>query len=76
MKKALPLLLALMVGLGGYAQQDPLYSLYMTNMQAINPAYVGMHNSLIATVNYRVAMGKSAPTSSNNYCFGSHQSIW
>ncbi|GAB4238297.1 MAG: type IX secretion system membrane protein PorP/SprF [Ekhidna sp.] len=35
------------------AQQDPLYSLYMTNMQAINPAYAGIHSNLVASVNYR-----------------------
>lgn len=52
MKKSL-LLILMLLGLRCIAQQDPLYSLYMTNMQAINPAYAGIHNSLIATVNYR-----------------------
>ncbi|MCB0793707.1 MAG: type IX secretion system membrane protein PorP/SprF [Flavobacteriales bacterium] len=42
MKKALPLL-GLLIGLNGvvHAQQDPMYSQYMFNTLAFNPAYAG-----------------------------------
>lgn len=36
-----------------YAQQDPLYSQYMFNLFAINPAYAGSRDAVSATVNYR-----------------------
>lgn len=46
-------ILLFVLALKASAQQDPLYSLYMTNVQAINPAYAGIHNTLIASVNHR-----------------------
>lgn len=54
MKKLTLLIMAIVVCVyGALGQQDPLYALYMTNMQAINPAYGGMNSYLSASVNYR-----------------------
>ncbi len=39
------------------AQQDPLYSQYMFNMLAINPAYTGIHNNLNISVSSRFQWG-------------------
>jgi type IX secretion system PorP/SprF family membrane protein len=39
------------------AQQDPLYSQYMFNMLAINPAYSGINNNLNVSVNSRFQWG-------------------
>jgi type IX secretion system PorP/SprF family membrane protein len=36
-----------------FAQQDPLYSLYLNNPLSINPAYSGLHHNLEANVSYR-----------------------
>lgn len=35
------------------AQQQAMYSQYMFNMQAVNPAYVGIHKGLSLNANYR-----------------------
>ena len=36
-----------------WGQQDPLYTQYLTNPVALNPAYTGVHNRLTAVVHYR-----------------------
>jgi len=36
-----------------FAQQDPLYSLYLNNPIAINPAYSGLYHNLEVNVDYR-----------------------
>ncbi|HEY9005394.1 PorP/SprF family type IX secretion system membrane protein [Ohtaekwangia sp.] len=36
-----------------FAQQDPLYSLYLSNPIAINPAYSGLYHNLEVNVDYR-----------------------
>lgn len=41
--------LLLLVALGGYAQQDAMYSQYMFNTLAINPAYAGSREVLSVT---------------------------
>ena len=41
MKKIITIIALLTVSMGSYAQQDPIFTQYMFNMQAINPAYVG-----------------------------------
>ena len=40
-------------GLDGLAQQDPIYSQYMYNPFAINPAYAGTRNSMSAVILHR-----------------------
>jgi type IX secretion system PorP/SprF family membrane protein len=46
------LVLAL-AGLNGFAQQDPIYSQYMFNPFAINPAYAGTRNSMSGVILHR-----------------------
>ncbi len=41
MKKIILIMILLIVSIRSFAQQDPIFSQYMFNMQAINPAYVG-----------------------------------
>jgi len=48
--------IALVLGLGGgtvFAQQMPLYTNYLLNDYAFNPAVVGSHNFIQANMNYR-----------------------
>lgn len=54
MKKVLIVITMLVAGcLGAEAQQDAMYSQYMFNTLAINPAYAGSRNVLSATALYR-----------------------
>jgi type IX secretion system PorP/SprF family membrane protein len=54
MKKQLTsLLAALLFALNIQAQQDPMYSMYMFNMMAINPAYAGTNDHVVATGLFR-----------------------
>lgn len=55
MKKRFTPILLLVVGCAGWlsAQQTPQFSLYMLNPYALNPAYAGLENSLVATGVYR-----------------------
>ncbi|BAV05897.1 type IX secretion system membrane protein, PorP/SprF family [Filimonas lacunae] len=54
MKKLLVLILMIFeLGLDANAQQDAMYSQYMFNTLAINPAYAGSRNVLSATALYR-----------------------
>lgn len=53
MKKLYFAALALMMALGGHAQQDPHYTQYMYNMNVINPAYAGSKESLSGGLLYR-----------------------
>jgi len=43
-------ILLLLCTLGVYAQQDPMYTQYVFNMQSVNPAYAGSRNTLTATI--------------------------
>lgn len=43
MKKLISLLALLLVGISGFAQQDPMLSHYMFNGLFLNPAYAGTH---------------------------------
>jgi type IX secretion system PorP/SprF family membrane protein len=53
MKKLIIVVVCLFVHSISYAQQDPLYSLYVNNAFVINPAYAGINNVLHAQVAYR-----------------------
>lgn len=53
MKKQLFLFFCLLSFLGGYAQQDPMYSMYMFNPMAVNPAYAGSLDHAQATGLFR-----------------------
>jgi type IX secretion system PorP/SprF family membrane protein len=44
---------SLLVSLTAYAQQDPLYGLYINNPLVINPAYTGINNNFAAFTGYR-----------------------
>lgn len=44
------LIVGLMMGLNGWAQQDPMYSQYMFNTLAVNPAYAGHEGTLSASL--------------------------
>lgn len=53
-KSAIVLLLALVAGSGRvHAQQDKMFSQYMFNMMALNPAYAGSRDVLSMTAMYR-----------------------
>lgn len=65
MKKIL-LILTLVLGAQGFAQQEAIYSQYMFNQFVINPAYAGSRNSMSAVLLHRtrwVGM-EGAPTTS------------
>lgn len=51
--KKLTLVISLLAGFAAFAQQDPHYSLFMFNKQAINPAYVGSRGTVSASMDYR-----------------------
>jgi len=51
------LLLTAGIAINAYSQQDPLYSQYMFNQLAINPAYTGIHNNFNVAVNSRYQWG-------------------
>ncbi|MCB9224185.1 MAG: type IX secretion system membrane protein PorP/SprF [Crocinitomicaceae bacterium] len=53
MKKIILFILIIIAGLDLYAQQDALYSQYMFNPFAINPAYAGSRNSYSAVLLHR-----------------------
>jgi type IX secretion system PorP/SprF family membrane protein len=57
-----------------FAQQDPIYALYLNNALAINPAYAGANNMLNAGIQYRTQWAgiDSNPTTIN---FSSHMSV-
>lgn len=52
MRKIITILL-LSLTAGAFAQQDPLFSQYMFNKLAVNPAYAGSRDALTADVIYR-----------------------
>jgi type IX secretion system PorP/SprF family membrane protein len=52
-KNPIILLVCLMASYQSFGQQDPMYSQYMFNMLAVNPAYAGSRDVLSATVLYR-----------------------
>lgn len=49
------------------AQQDPLYSQYLTNPLLLNPAYAGLNNNFNAALSYRSQWGafEGNPTTAN-----------
>jgi type IX secretion system PorP/SprF family membrane protein len=59
--KSFPLIIKITVMLGclvfvsatAYAQQDPLYGLYINNPLVINPAYTGINNNFTSFAGYR-----------------------
>lgn len=53
MRKLYSLFIAVLLSGYCYAQQDPLYSQYLTNPLIFNPAYAGLNNSFNASVSYR-----------------------
>src|ERR1044071_6847791 len=57
-----------------FGQQDPIYSLYVNNPLAINPAYAGANNMLNAGIQYRTQWAgiDSNPTTMT---FNSHMSV-
>lgn len=46
-------LLLIVAAHNAFAQQDPLYSQYLTNPLLFNPAYAGLNNSLNASLSFR-----------------------
>lgn len=74
MRKLYLLFIALFFSGYGYAQQDPLYSQYLTNPMIFNPAYVGLNNSFNASVSYRNQWAgfNGAPSTAN---FNTHASL-
>jgi type IX secretion system PorP/SprF family membrane protein len=52
MKKILIIALSL-ISFGSLAQQDPLYAQYLMNPLVLNPAYSGLNNNFVASINYR-----------------------
>ena len=52
MKKII-LILTLLIGLQGFAQQDPVYSLYMFNPLGVNPGYAGSREVLSGVLIHR-----------------------
>lgn len=53
MKKILFILIILVLGLKGFSQQDPQYSLYMFNPIGVNPGYAGSRDVLSAVLVHR-----------------------
>jgi type IX secretion system PorP/SprF family membrane protein len=52
-KKIIVLTAFFITGTEVFAQQDPIYGLYLNNPLVINPAYTGINNNLEASVGYR-----------------------
>ncbi|MGZ3862960.1 MAG: PorP/SprF family type IX secretion system membrane protein [Bacteroidia bacterium] len=46
-------LILFIAGRTGYAQQDPMYSMYMLDKMLINPGYTGSSNWAVGTLKYR-----------------------
>jgi len=68
--KILGVLLVFMVGQNGFAQQDPMYSMYMLDKMLINPAYTGSANWMVGTLKYRqqfVGMDGAPTTQTFNF---------
>lgn len=53
MKKIVLILMLLFMGLQGFSQQDPQYTLYMFNPLAVNPGYAGSREVLSAVLVHR-----------------------
>ncbi len=53
MKKIIQLLIFAGAAFEVHAQQYPLYALYLNNPVVINPAFTGINNNFMASVNYR-----------------------
>lgn len=71
----LSLIGAMMMSMGAFAQQDPMYSQYMFNHQVLNPAYVGSWGHFTATAIHRlqwVGLNGAPRTSSFSFHTPSH----
>ena len=53
MSRAIVLLLLFFAAIPARAQQDPVYSQYMNNLQSVNPAYVGLRGAPTLMTLYR-----------------------
>lgn len=51
--KRILLILTLLIGIQGFAQQDPVYSLYMFNPLGVNPGYAGSREVLSGVLIHR-----------------------
>ncbi len=74
MKRILSATLLCFIGMGAFAQQDPLYAQYINNPMVINPAYAGLNNNFNASVTYRKQWAgfDGSPTTFN---FNTHVSL-
>tara|TARA_B100000809_G_scaffold112084_1_gene110609 strand:- start:6269 stop:7189 length:921 start_codon:yes stop_codon:yes gene_type:complete len=53
MKRIILIIVLCVIGLQGFSQQDPQYSLYMFNPMAVNPAYAGSREVLSGVLVHR-----------------------
>ena len=74
MKKILTISFLLLIGKTTFAQQDPLYSLYITNPITINPAYTGINDRFTGYVNSRLQWA-GFDGNPKTHAFGAHTSI-
>ena len=74
MKKILIISFLLLIGKTTFAQQDPLYSLYITNPITINPAYTGINDRFTGYVNSRLQWA-GFEGNPKTHAFGAHTSI-
>lgn len=74
MKKILTISFLLLIGKTTFAQQDPLYSLYITNPITINPAYTGINDRFTGYVNSRLQWA-GFEGNPRTHAFGAHTSI-
>lgn len=75
--KRLLLLFGLVITFGTHraiAQQDPLYSLYITNPITINPAYTGINDRFTGYVNSRLQWA-GFDGNPQTHAFGAHSSV-
>jgi type IX secretion system PorP/SprF family membrane protein len=60
----------IVLGKNGFAQQDPMYSMYLFDKMLINPAYTGSSNWAVGTLKYRqqfIGMDGSPVTETFNF---------
>ncbi len=72
--RALTLCSLALVAPNAFAQQDPIYGLYINNPMVINPAYTGINNNFTAFTTYRNQWAgfEGSPSTLN---FGGHMSM-
>ena len=75
MKKSI-LILTLLLGFQGFAQQDAIYSQYMFNQFIINPAYAGSRNAMSAVLMHRTRwMGMDGAPTTSTFSFHSNTNL-